>query len=332
MNNRRLLRRLSVALAAIAVAVFLFGIRAPAQQVGTLYLGAPVFGSPNARTEPILIAGPTSTAALLAREGEWYRISVEDAQGRTRIGYVEATYVTVSQFQRTVPDGVVPPLPRVEDLPRAAPTDTRGSAPRRRVRNVKVRGYVTAFRSPDDFDIEDYRITRDDAVSLDVENASPELRFQLSDIRVGVELEIRGSLNEDSGQLKAKSIKVDLEQFKSIRQTALVSQMPVGIQLRDGSWAGELRADGQVIRVTRGTSVTFKATKGEKKLAELGEKGGAQKALDAAEPLQLLDQVQVGMTMTYEGKRDLETGKVLAEKIEFSTNDLDDVKKKIKVR
>ena len=89
--------------------------------------------------------------------------------------------------------------------------------------DVKIRGYVTELRSPTDFDIEDYRISRDEAFTLDFENASPEITFELNDIRVGVELEIKGTLNEQTGELKAKAIKVDLEQFKSIKQTAFVS-------------------------------------------------------------------------------------------------------------
>ena len=115
-----------------------------------------------------------------------------------------------------------------------------------KLKDVKIRGYVTEFRSPTDFDIEDYRITRDEAFALDFENASPDVVFQLQDIRVGVELEIKGLLNEQTGELKATAIKVDLEQFKSIKQTAFVSHAPEGIQLLDGSWAGELRADGQI--------------------------------------------------------------------------------------
>ena len=142
-----------------------------------------------------------------------------------------------------------------------------------RLKDVKIRGYVTELRSPTDFDIEDYRISRDEAFALDFENASPEITFQLSDIRVGVELEIKGTLNEQTGELKAKAIKVDLEQFKSIKQTAFVSAVPEGIQLLDGTWAGELRADGQVIRVTNKTIVLFKPTKREKKLAAETEEG-----------------------------------------------------------
>jgi hypothetical protein len=87
----------------------------------------------------------------------------------------------------------------------------------------KIRGYVTEFRSPTDFEIEDYRISRDEAFTLDFDNARPDINFGLNDIRVGVELEIRGQLNEATGDLKAQSIRVDLEQFKSIKQTAFVS-------------------------------------------------------------------------------------------------------------
>ena len=72
-----------------------------------------------------------------------------------------------------------------------------------RMRDVKIRGYVTEFRSPTSFDIEDYRISRDEGFVLDFENASPEITFSLDDIRVGVELEVRGQLNEATGELKA---------------------------------------------------------------------------------------------------------------------------------
>jgi Zn-dependent protease with chaperone function len=198
------------------------------------------------------------------------------------------------------------------------------SAQAPRLKDVKIRGYVTEFRSPTDFDIEDYRITRDQTFELDFENASPEITFQLQDIRVGVELEIKGSLNEQTGELKAKAIKVDLEQFKSMKQTAFVSSAPEGLQLLDGTWAGELRADGQVIRVTNATAVVFKPTKREKKLAEQKKKNANDDEVEAVEPLKSLDQVTVGMAMTYEGRRDRETGKILAERLEFSSNDMED--------
>ena len=355
MAVRRWLGSPSVVVIVLAVAVCGPDPEALAQQVSSIYLGAPIYAEPNLKTEPILIAGPNSTAEVLAREGSWVRISFENSKGQKQIGYVESTYVRISKVQGAVPTDARPTVPiastRTSSPPPATvarPTTSEPKAPvvaqpqetdlrpqsttqasRGRVKNVKIRGYVTEFRSPADFDIEDYRITRDESFSLDFENASPDIVFQLGDIRVGVELEIKGSLNEETGELKANSIKVDLEQFRSIRQTAFVSRAPEGIQLLDGSWAGELRADGQVIRVTNATAVTFKPTRREKKLAELRKRNGAEESEEAAEPLQSLDQVTVGMTMTYEGKRDRETGKILAEKIEFSTNDLEDGEAKL---
>ena len=193
-----------------------------------------------------------------------------------------------------------------------------------KLKDVKIRGYVTEFRSSTDFDIEDYRVSRDQAFALDFENASPDITFQLQDIRVGVELEIKGSLNDVTGELKAKTIKVDLEQFKSIKQTAFVSAAPEGIQLLDGTWAGELRADGQMIRVTNATAVVFKPTKREKKLAQQDNKNAVDDEDEATEPLKSLDDVTIGMAMTYEGIRERDTGRILAERIEFSSNDLED--------
>jgi Zn-dependent protease with chaperone function len=197
---------------------------------------------------------------------------------------------------------------------------------------VKIRGYVTEVRSSTSFDIEDYRISRDESFALDFENASPEITFSLNDVRVGVELEVRGQLNEETGELRAKSIRVDLEQFKTLKQTAMVSARPEGIQLLDGSWAGELKADGQVIRVAQDTKVLFKPTKREKELAKRRQQEKALSAADAEagfERLNSLDQVTVGMSMTYEGKRDRDTGRILAERIEFSNNDLEDGEAKL---
>src|SRR5213593_597262 len=79
-----------------------------------------------------------------------------------------------------------------------------------KVRDVKIHGYVTRVVSPTQFEIEDYRVTRDGSFSLDVENGSPDLQFGLEDIRVGVEVEIRGLLDEDSGELKARSINIPM--------------------------------------------------------------------------------------------------------------------------
>ena len=76
----------------------------------------------------------------------------------------------------------------------------------------------------------------------------------------------------------------------------------------------------------------FKPTKREKKLAERKEKEERQadaEEEDGFERLNSLDQVTVGMSMTYAGKRDRETGRILAERVEFSNNDLEDGEAKL---
>ena len=282
-------------------------------------------------------------------EGAWLNVTVQGSRFGPRTGYVEAKFVRIQAPRPPPPPPpketgpvaaqpqtpVAPPSPTTAppavDSPRPAPVTAprpapSASGPAQRLKKVKIRGYVTEVRSPTDFDIEDYRITRDTEFALVFENATPDITFQLQDIRVGIELQIEGFLNEQSSELKATSMRVDMEQFKSIKQTTFVSVAPEGIQLLNGGWAGELRADGQVIRVTAATVVVFKPTKREKALAKLRGKGGSTPEEEEREfeLLKSLEQVTVGMAMTYEGKRDPDTGHILAERVEFASNDLED--------
>jgi len=313
---------------------------------------APMYQHPDARGGPILMLEADVIVHVIRIDGPWLNINVDGSRSGTRVGYIEEQYVdlipvgaqgaspvaprkqptatgpTIQQGSNTPSVSVsVPQKPPTSSTPSVAPSTAQPPLTAK-LKEVKIRGYVTEMRSPMDFDIEDYRITRDEAFVLDFENASPDVTFQLQDIRVGVELEIRGVLDEQTRELKAKTIKVDLEQFRSVKQTAFVSRAPEGIQLLDGTWAGELKADGQVIRVTNATKVLFKPTKREKQLAELRGKSATRED-DEFESLQSLDQVTVGMAMTYEGARDRETGKILADRIEFSSNDLEDGEAKL---
>jgi hypothetical protein len=84
-------------------------------------------------------------------------------------------------------------------------------APRVDGKEVKIHGFVTTVVSPTNFEIDDYKITRDLLLELQVEkdeSGTSSAKFNPEDIRVGTELEIRGDWNEESGELKAKSIKV----------------------------------------------------------------------------------------------------------------------------
>ena len=295
---------------------------------------APVFATPDDRQSPLRVAKEGSILLLVESISGWYHVEFNDPDVGRRLGYVQQRFARLGvpptdpaqpldPSIRDTSSRASAPVPRTQSpaAVRVAQSAPNTSTQPARLRKAKIRGYVTEFRSPTDFDIEDYRITREGEFVLDFENASPDVTFQLQDVRVGVELETEGLLNEQSGELRATGIKVDLEQFKPIRQTAFVSIAPQGIQLLNGNWAGELRADGQVIRVTNSTAVLFKPTAREKKLARVRTNAAEN---DEFVPLRSLDQVTVGMEMTYEGIRDRETGSVMARRVEFASNDLEE--------
>jgi hypothetical protein len=185
--------------------------------------------------------------------------------------------------------------------------------------------------SPTEFDIEDYRITRDQQFALEFENDDGQLRFRPEDIRIGVEVEIKGQLNEDTGHLRAQSIRVDLEQFKKAKHTAVISYPPRGVTRTSAGWSGRFVVDGQRVEVTPRTRVLFKLTSVEKKLAKQAAKRGD----DAQEEdesdlvvLQSLEQVTAGMLMSYEGPRSTD-GTIQAERVTFMRNDLEKGEEKL---
>lgn len=205
-----------------------------------------------------------------------------------------------------------------------------------KIKEIKIRGYVTAVNSPTSFEIEDYRITKDEKVDLEFENLSKEINFRIEDVRVGTELEIKGDYDEDKGELKAKKIKIDLDQFKTLKQTAILSRLPEGIEKTEQGWTGMFFADGRRIKIQPLTKLLFKLNKSEKKDAEQRSKAKKEKQKedernkdedvsdDASDfrPLQSLTEIQPGDVMNYEGKVDSD-GAILAERVEFMRNDLE---------
>src|SRR4029079_13259370 len=101
------------------------------------------------------------------------------------------------------------------------------------------------------FEIEDYRITSDQGLALDFENAGPDVKFALQDLRVGVELQIEGTLDDSTAELKAKSIRIDMDQFRVKPLTAVISLPPKGISYADGGWTGDFWGGGERNRVSR---------------------------------------------------------------------------------
>ena len=126
--------------------------------------------------------------------------------------------------------------------------DAAGRSADSKPREIKIKGYVTNVTSPTQFEIEDYRITRDRAFVLEFENESPELRFRPEDIKVGVELEIKGYLDEATNTLRPTSIKVDLDQFKKGQAHRRHYLPACAGDPRWCSWTGTFVADGQRIQ------------------------------------------------------------------------------------
>lgn len=190
-------------------------------------------------------------------------------------------------------------------------------------KEVTIHGFVTNVTSPTSFEIDDYQVTRDNSLSIDlgpVEDNSNPGAFVSGDIRVGTELEIKGEYDETSRVLRARSIKVFLEENRRIRRTALLEQIPSLVR-KDSGWEGEIHADGQTITVLPTTSVMIKPNKLEEK--NLPDK-------DSAKSLELssLDVLNLDTFIHYEGTR-RPSGKIEAQKIVFQHGELENGEAKL---
>ena len=184
-------------------------------------------------------------------------------------------------------------------------------------KDLTIRGFVTAVNSPTSFAIDDYKVTRDKTVSLDLDKQpgdnSP-ATFKPEDIRVGTELEITGDYDETSGKLKAKWIKVFSYDTLNIKRTALLEKLP---SLRkDGSgWSGVIYADGERIMVSPSTSVGLKPNHEERKSAEIDKNSEAHF---------LPDSLNLNTFVHYEAVRQPD-GSIQANKVEFEHAEVDNV-------
>jgi len=182
---------------------------------------------------------------------------------------------------------------------------------------VKIHGFVTAFNSPTSFEIEDYKITRDATLVMDVEKENDgELlaTFKPEDIRIGTELEIKGNYDEGTNELKATSIKVFLDDTRTIKRVALLEKVPT-LQRSEAGWAGTVAADGQKVSIGEATVVSFRLNKSEKKQVKKGT--------DEISPLVSTDQLTLDTFIHYEGVRQSD-GSILAKRVEFQHAEFED--------
>lgn len=198
------------------------------------------------------------------------------------------------------------------------------------IKDVKIRGYITNVTSPNSFEIDDYKVTKDDSLAWNLENQDATYKFKPEDIRIGTEVEVQGSLNDETRELKAKKLTADLEQFRKLENTTVLTAAPEGIVKGEKDWSGIFIADGRRIRVEPTTQVLFQPNKSQKKAAETNAKVKNNKK-DAkvdeievveTEPLKDVSEVKAGMFVTYEGIEQAD-GTVLASKVVFVKNELE---------
>jgi hypothetical protein len=185
-------------------------------------------------------------------------------------------------------------------------------------KEVTIHGFVTEIKSSTRFEIDDYKITRDDSLAIELargEDSKDAAVFRPEDIRVGTELEIKGDYDETTGAFKAKSIKVFLEDTRRIRRTALLEQLP-SLTKKDSGWEGEIHADGQIVSVVASTSVTIKANKQERR-----DRTDPEDAKNSK--LTSLERLNLDTFVRYEGTRQ-PSGKIEAQKIEFQHAELEE--------
>jgi len=183
-------------------------------------------------------------------------------------------------------------------------------------KEVTIHGFVTDIKSPTYFAIDDYKVTCGNTQTFNVRasEGAQQFNFRPEDIHIGTELEINGEYDEESGELKAKWIKVFLEDAKAVKRTALLEQVPN--LTRDASgWTGEIRADGERLRVLPTTSVAIKPNKSE-------SKNLTRNAAHEPAPLASLDVLNLDTFVHYEGTRQ-PSGEIEATKVEFEHAELE---------
>jgi hypothetical protein len=209
-----------------------------------------------------------------------------------------------------------------------------------KIKEVKIRGYVTAMTSPNAFEIEDYKIKRDAAVWVAMDGpvgavAAPE------ELKVGALVEVRGDFNDETGELTASKVKIVARKLSSFDSAAILETRPTDLQQIDGKWSGTILAEGRKIHVEPTTALSFKLNRTETKEAEKAAKTKpnapanagrapnvdpdesdlpAAEQAEGATPLTSLADLGAGVYLTYHGTEQSD-GSVLASQIVFVKNE-----------
>jgi hypothetical protein len=183
---------------------------------------------------------------------------------------------------------------------------------------IKVRGYITRLSSPMSFEIADYRVTRGAEVAIEFQDAGPDVTFRPEDFRTGIEVEVRGVYDASTHELQVRKIKIDLDQFRKLKQTVVLGSKPDQLERVGENWRAQLFAGGRRVRIEPTTKVEFRLSSIEQEDLKRNakEKGAANKF----HALSSLEEVGAGHLMTFEGTV-APDGTVTAERVEFRRNE-----------
>ncbi|HKQ99195.1 MAG TPA: DUF5666 domain-containing protein, partial [Pyrinomonadaceae bacterium] len=183
---------------------------------------------------------------------------------------------------------------------------------------LKLRGYITSLSSPYSFEIADYRVTRAANVAIEFQDAGPDVQFRPEDFRVGLEVEVSGVYNRQTGELQARKLKIDVDQFRKLKQTVVLSSRPERVERVGENWRAQFFAGGRRVRIEPTTKVEFKLSRAEQ---EDVERSAKEKQADGKlHTLSSLEEVGPGVLMTFEGLV-APDGTILAERAEFRRNE-----------
>lgn len=192
----------------------------------------------------------------------------------------------------------------------------------------EVKGYITRIHPGQNaFEIWRNQVEVPEDVEFEVKDNERGLRISLEDLRLGMHVKVKGKFDDNKYRLTARKITVDADQFENnIQRTAVLYQDLLNLEPAGSGWNGWLRLDGQAIRITPQTVVSFQLNRVEKKLAKEAEKKEDDDFEDEDsedfefQPLSSLEDVRAGDICEYTGRRN-EDGTVTATRLVFRKND-----------
>jgi hypothetical protein len=173
--------------------------------------------------------------------------------------------------------------------------------------------------SPAAVEFDDFSVTRDNRMSLEINYNPAKLKNTLrpGEVRVGDEVEISGNFDSATRKLTVKTVKILSVDDRRFNSAAFPDRLPE-LQHSASGWNGFVFLDGMRIRVADSTRVTIRRNK-----RELKELEKQQNDVVPPETISLTASDEIGFnTMATYAAVSQKDGSVLASKVEFEDYEL----------